>query len=71
MNINIGAYNKHYNERREMMSEIVDYAYSSEELFKSTGLTFDADDFIKKVEHTRLTTHMDLRQAFEYEWNNI
>lgn len=30
---------------------------------------FDAIGFTNKVEHTRLTTHMDLQKAFEYERN--
>lgn len=51
----------------QTMREIEIYAFSREKEAEITGLTFNASEFIKRVEHTRLTTHMDLREAFEYE----
>lgn len=49
------------------MKEIEVYAIAREKESKILGITFDAADFINKVEHTRLTTHMNLEEAFEYE----
>ena len=49
------------------MKEIHVYAMTKEKEAKMLGLSFSATTFIDRVEHTRLTTHMDLRQAFEYE----
>lgn len=54
----------------ETLKEIENYAMSREKEAKISGLTFDASDFIKQVEHIRLTTHMDLRQAFEATQKN-
>ena len=53
----------------QTVKEITNYAFSKEKVAKANGLTFDAAEFIKRVEHTRLTTHMNLKQAFEFERN--
>lgn len=55
----------------QTMKEIEEYAITREKVAKMNGLIFNATEFIKQVELTRLTTHMDLRQAFEYERNKI
>jgi hypothetical protein len=57
-------FNKH---AIQTMKEIEVYVLSKEKEANILGLTFNASEFIKRVENTRLTTHMDLRQAFEYE----
>lgn len=48
-------------------AEIEEFATRKQIEASAKGYHFDADNFKKRVEHTRLTTHMDLEQAFEYE----
>ena len=53
------------------VKEVHTYAMKKEKEAEMLGFSFSATTFIDRVEHTRLTTHMDLRQAFEYEQNKI
>ncbi|WP_438350428.1 hypothetical protein ACP8HI_07170 [Paenibacillus sp. FA6] len=62
---------KYNNPAIEIMKEIERYAMKREKEYKIHGLTFDAAEFIKQVKQTRLTTHMNLRQAFEYVRNKF
>ena len=55
----------------QTMKEIEEFAMKTKMLMEMKGLTFDVTEFINRVEHTRLTTHMDIRQAFEYESNKL
>jgi hypothetical protein len=55
----------------QTMKEIEEFAIRREKIAKLMESTFDASDFIKQVEHTRITTHMNLREAFEYERKRI
>lgn len=55
----------------QTMKEIEEFAMRKKKLAEMNGLTFNVTDFINRVEHTRLTTHMNLSQAFEYERNKL
>ena len=55
----------------QVMNEIEEFAMTQKKIAEIIGLTFDVTGFIKKIERTRLTTHMDLRQAFEHERNEL
>jgi len=49
------------------INDIEVFALSTEKL----NSKFNSEKFIKAVYNTRLTTHMTLEDAFEYEKNNL
>ena len=60
-----------FNDTGLHMKEIEEFAIKTKMLMEMKGLTLDVTEFINRVEHTRLTTHMNIRQAFEYECNKL
>jgi hypothetical protein len=61
-----------YNETvAKTMLEIDEFTIRMSQLSKDLGVPFSPDEFFKKVEHTRLTTEMNLEQAFEHEKKKI
>lgn len=59
------------NHSLQTTKEIEEFAIITKKLSEINGLTFNVTEFINRVEYTRLTTHMDLRQAFEYECSKL
>jgi hypothetical protein len=55
----------------KIIREVEIFARKRHELLKLHGVSFDPDEFMRKVENTRLTTHMNLQQAFEYEKSKL
>lgn len=55
----------------KVMHEVEIFARQRHEIAKLQGFSFDPVEFMKKVENTRLTTEMNLEQAFEFEKSKL